>query len=50
MSHRTTEELLATVPSVRDDKKAMKSALKFRQMVSFYHAADGSLLATVPIL
>ena len=48
VSHRTTEALLGTVPSVRNDKKAMKSALKFRQMVSFYSTVNGSLIGTVP--
>lgn len=48
VSHRPTEGDLLTVPSVRADKKGMKAALKFRQMISFYGTADGRLLGTVP--
>ena len=48
VSHKPTEEQLATVPSVRNDKKGLKSALKYRQMVSFFRAEDGTLIGTVP--
>jgi hypothetical protein len=48
VAHRTTEALLATVPSVRNDKKAIKPALKYRQMVSFFSAQDGVLIGSVP--
>jgi Tol biopolymer transport system component len=48
VSHRTTEALLANVPSVRSDKKALKPALKYRQMVTFYSTVDGGLLGSVP--
>ena len=48
VSHRPTEELLAGVPSMRADKKAQKAGLKYRQMVSLYNTADGSLIRTVP--
>lgn len=47
VSHRPTEEQLLTVPSVRTDRKGMKAALKFRQMISFY-SVDGRLLGTEP--
>ena len=47
VSHRPTPELLATVPSVRNDKKAIKPALKYRQMVSFYSLPDGDLTRTI---
>ena len=47
VSHRPTPELLATVPSVRNDKKAIKPALKYRQMVSFYSLPDGKLTRTI---
>ncbi|MCC7503072.1 MAG: hypothetical protein IT229_11115 [Flavobacteriales bacterium] len=46
--HRPTEAQLATVPSMRADKKAQKAGLKFRQMVSFYSTASGELQRTVP--
>ena len=47
VSHRPTEESLLTVPSVRNDRKAIKSALKFRQMVSIHATEDGRLITTV---
>lgn len=47
VSHRPTETALADVPSVRNDKKGMKAALKFRQMVSLYYLVDGTLWKTV---
>ncbi len=48
VSHRPTAQQLATVPSVRNDKKALKSSLKFREMLSAYRTADGSLVGSVP--
>ena len=48
VSHRPTEEQLATVPSMRADRKALKAGLKFQQMISFYHTASGALQRTVP--
>jgi WD40 repeat protein len=47
VSHRPTEEQLATVPSMRADKKAQKAGLKYRQMVSFFNATSGTLVHTV---
>lgn len=40
--------LLEQVPSIRSDKKAMKAALKFRQVVAVHALADGSRLKVVP--
>lgn len=48
VSHRPTEEQLLKVPSVRNDRKAMKSALRYRQLVSIHAVADGRVVATVP--
>ncbi len=48
VSHRPTEAQLATVPSLRTDKKALKAALKYRQMVSLFDARSGALKRTVP--
>lgn len=48
VSHRPTEEQLLKVPSVRNDRKAMKSALKYRQLVSIHAVADGHVITTVP--
>jgi Tol biopolymer transport system component len=48
VSHRPTEEQLTLVPSFRNDKKALKAALKYRQMVSLYDAGTGELKRTVP--
>lgn len=48
VSHRPTEEQLALVPSLRSDKKALKAALKYRQMVSLFDAGTGALRRTVP--
>ena len=48
VSHRPSEAELANVPSVRNDKKGMKAALKFRQVVGLYHLEDGTLWRTVP--
>jgi WD40 repeat protein len=47
VSHTPSEALLAQVPSVRNDKKALKAALKFRQLVSLYDAKTGTLHATI---
>lgn len=48
VSHRPSEELLLSVPSVRNDRKAIKNALKFRQMVSIHALEDGRRITTVP--
>lgn len=48
VAHAPTVEQLGLVPSLRNDKKAIKGALKFRQMVSFYNTSTGALIATVP--
>lgn len=48
VSHVPSEAQLAQVPSVRNDKKAIKAALKFRQMLSVYDADNGTLVALVP--
>lgn len=47
VSHRPNEADLVNVPSVRNDKKGLKAALKFRQVVSLYHLEDGTLWRTV---
>lgn len=47
VSHRPTQPQLETVPSMRNDKRAMKPALKFREMVSVYNTADGKLVGTI---
>lgn len=46
VGHTPTEALLGNIPSVRADKKGMKTAMKFRQMVSLYHLSDGMLWRT----
>lgn len=38
VSHKPTAPLLQNVPSIRNDKKAIKPALKYRQMISIYDA------------
>ncbi|MCB0397597.1 MAG: hypothetical protein KDD36_13160 [Flavobacteriales bacterium] len=38
VSHKPTAPLLQQVPSIRNDKKAIKPALKYRQMISIYDA------------
>ena len=48
VSHHPTEQLLGTVPSMRSDKKAVKPALKYREMISLYSLPDGNLLRTIP--
>lgn len=48
VSHRPTAEQLDRVPSMRADKKAIKPAMKFREMVSVYDATTGALVGTVP--
>lgn len=39
---------LEQVPSMRNDRKNMKAALKYRQMVSVHRLMDGALLRWVP--
>jgi hypothetical protein len=48
VTHRPTLPQLETVPSMRNDKKALKPAMKFREMVSLYDAVTGKLVGTVP--
>lgn len=36
VSHEPTEKEIENISSIRNDKKAIKSALKFRELVSFY--------------
>lgn len=48
VSHRPTPAELEAVPSLRTDKKAVKPALKYRQLVSFHALADGRRIRTVP--
>lgn len=48
VSHRPTVPELAQVPSLRADKKAVKPALKYRQLVSLWSLAKGERLRTVP--
>ncbi len=38
VSQKTTEEELKNIPSVRSDKKAIKEALKYRELAVFYDA------------
>lgn len=42
------EEFLAQVPSMRNDKKALKAALKFRHLVAVHALEDGALVRVVP--
>lgn len=48
VAHRPTEPQLEKVPSVRTDKKAIKHAVKYREMISVYDIATGRLVGTVP--
>lgn len=48
VSHRPTAEQLELVPSMRADRKAVKPAMKFREMVSVYDVSTGTLVGTVP--
>lgn len=48
VTHRPTVPQLETVPSIRNDKKALKPAQRFREMVSVYDALSGKLVGTVP--
>lgn len=47
VSHKLRKEDLAYIPSVRDDKRSRKSALKFRETVSFYEFPSGKKLMTI---
>lgn len=47
VSHRPTQPQLETVPSMRNDKSALKPALKYREMVSVYEVATGKLAGTI---
>ncbi len=42
------EESLAMVPSMRSDKRALKAALKFRQLVAVHALGNGALVRVVP--
>lgn len=48
VSHRPTQPQLETVPSMRSDKRGLKPALKYREMVSIYNTSDGKLVGTIP--
>lgn len=47
VSHLANKKDLESVPSIRDHKKAIKEALKYRQMISFYDAESGKKKTTV---
>ncbi|MCB0431302.1 MAG: hypothetical protein H6585_15360 [Flavobacteriales bacterium] len=47
VSHMPTAQLLQDVPSIRLDKKAIKPALKYRQMISIYDAGSMELIKTI---
>ena len=48
VSHRPTQPQLETVPSIRNDRRGLKPALKYREMVSIFNTADGGLVGTIP--
>lgn len=48
VSHRPTQPQLEAVPSIRNDKRGLKPALKYREMVSVYRTVDGGLAGTIP--
>ncbi|MBK6832150.1 MAG: hypothetical protein IPG92_16095 [Flavobacteriales bacterium] len=48
VSHRPTQPQLETVPSIRNDKRGLKPALKYREMVSIYSTITGKLIGTIP--
>lgn len=50
VSHRPTPEELAQVPSIRTDKKALKPALKYRQLISFFDIGSGARVRMVPAI
>lgn len=47
VSHRPSEAYLKNDPQLRKDPKALKSILKFKQLISVFNASDFSLVATV---
>ncbi len=47
ISHRFTDDELKDHPRFKKDKKALKSAVKFKQKISVYDASDFTLLYTV---
>jgi len=47
---RPTAPQLQQVPSMRNDKKAMKPALKYRQLIGIYTVEDGSVVRIVPAI
>ncbi|MBL8001617.1 MAG: hypothetical protein JNL05_06610 [Flavobacteriales bacterium] len=48
VSHRPTEAQLELVPSFRNDKKSLKAALKYRQMITLFDAGTGAVRHVVP--
>ncbi|MFT3884282.1 MAG: hypothetical protein QM724_02275 [Flavobacteriales bacterium] len=50
VGHRPTVGDLAQVPSIRNDKKALKPALKYRQLISFFDARTGQRQRMVPAI
>ncbi|HEY0979211.1 MAG TPA: hypothetical protein VGE21_17190 [Flavobacteriales bacterium] len=50
IAHHPTAEELQQQPSLRNDKKALKPALKYRQLVSFFALPEGHRSGTVSTL
>jgi len=48
LSHKPHKQDLSNVPSIRNDKKAIKPALKFREMVSVFDSESFEKIETVP--
>lgn len=48
VAHRPTAEQLELVPSMRSDRKAIKPAMKYRQMITVYDTRTGKAVGTVP--
>jgi WD40 repeat protein len=48
ITHQPTEEDLESVPSMRSDRKSIKPAIKFRDLISVFDIATGKKLSTVP--
>ena len=46
VSHKLRKDDIADIPSIRDDKKTIKTVLKFREGVSFYDFTSGKRLKT----
>jgi hypothetical protein len=48
ITHQPTEEDLEAVPSMRSDRKAIKPAIKYRDLISVFNIETGKKLSTVP--